>query len=211
MTIHRFLAWLPLVIITAMMPASKLRAFAMQRRGLRVIVIDWQRPRKDVLFDALLIVVFLFWFYLLLAEAIGALADLAARLADDKARRRIAGEGRRRRPHYRCARAVCRRASLNGHVVANRHRSRAARAADDRPACLPGRAIPSIRRSTSCSSAHFSFTAASSVLILASGNRVAGARESSFAKSVFWPRTTAMHFAAYRQRVGRYGSFWPQR
>jgi protein-S-isoprenylcysteine O-methyltransferase Ste14 len=51
-----------------MMTASKLRAFAMQRRGLRVIVVDWQRPLKDVLVDSLLIIVALPWLYFLVAE-----------------------------------------------------------------------------------------------------------------------------------------------
>jgi protein-S-isoprenylcysteine O-methyltransferase Ste14 len=68
MTLDRVLAWLPLVIIALMMIGVKLRAFAMQRRGLRVIVVDWRRPLKDVLYDALLIVVFLPWFYVLVAE-----------------------------------------------------------------------------------------------------------------------------------------------
>ena len=51
MTIHRILAWLPLVVLTIMMTVSKLRAFAMHRRGLRVIVVDRHRPWKDVLHD----------------------------------------------------------------------------------------------------------------------------------------------------------------
>jgi protein-S-isoprenylcysteine O-methyltransferase Ste14 len=71
MFIHGFLAWLPLVVITIMMSAAKLRAGLMHRRGLRVVVIDRQRPWCDIVYDLLLIVVFVFWFYMMLAEAIG--------------------------------------------------------------------------------------------------------------------------------------------
>jgi protein-S-isoprenylcysteine O-methyltransferase Ste14 len=71
MTMDRLLAWLPLLVIGAMLLSSKLRAFAMQRRGQRVIVVDWRRPLRDVLYDALLIVVCVPWFYLLVAEPLG--------------------------------------------------------------------------------------------------------------------------------------------
>lgn len=69
MPFDRILAWLPPLMMAAMMVAAKLRAAAMHRRGLRVVVVDWRRPRRDLLYDTLIIVVFSFWFYLLLAEA----------------------------------------------------------------------------------------------------------------------------------------------
>src|SRR5688572_31430386 len=42
----------------------------MQRRGLRVILVDWDRPRRDLLYDTLIIALALFWIYLLLADAV---------------------------------------------------------------------------------------------------------------------------------------------
>ena len=68
MSLNDIFAWLPLVILLAMLVASRLRALAMHRRGLRVIVVDWRRPLNDVLYDTLLVAVFLFWAYLLVAE-----------------------------------------------------------------------------------------------------------------------------------------------
>jgi protein-S-isoprenylcysteine O-methyltransferase Ste14 len=58
-----------LVTLLAMLLAAKRRAFWMQRRGLRVIVVDWDRPRSQILYDTLVIAVALFWIYLLVAEA----------------------------------------------------------------------------------------------------------------------------------------------
>ena len=69
MSLTALLRWLPLVTLLAMMFAAKVRAAIMQRRGLRVIVVDWDRPRRDLLYDTLVIAVALFWIYLLLAEA----------------------------------------------------------------------------------------------------------------------------------------------
>src|SRR5687768_13786794 len=69
MSLTAVLRWLPLVTLLAMMFAAKVRAAIMQRRGLRVIVVDWDRPRRDLLYDTLVIAVALFWIYLLLAEA----------------------------------------------------------------------------------------------------------------------------------------------
>jgi protein-S-isoprenylcysteine O-methyltransferase Ste14 len=67
--LDRILAWLPPVMMAAVMATAKLRAAAMHRRGLRVVIVDWQRPLCEQLYDTLVMVVFLFWFYLLLAEA----------------------------------------------------------------------------------------------------------------------------------------------
>jgi protein-S-isoprenylcysteine O-methyltransferase Ste14 len=63
------LDWLPLITLLALLPAAKLRALRMQRCGQRVIIVDWNRPLGQILYDTLLIVVALCWFFLLLAEA----------------------------------------------------------------------------------------------------------------------------------------------
>jgi protein-S-isoprenylcysteine O-methyltransferase Ste14 len=67
MLFERVLAWLPFATLAAMMVASRLRAVAMRRQGVRVIV--WGRSGKEYLYDKLLGFVFLFWLYLLLADA----------------------------------------------------------------------------------------------------------------------------------------------
>jgi protein-S-isoprenylcysteine O-methyltransferase Ste14 len=86
MSLTAVLRWLPLVTLLAMMFAAKVRAAIMQRRGLRVIVVDWDRPRRDLLYDTLVIAVALFWIYLLLAMAwplsLGWLPDWTKRLVD---------------------------------------------------------------------------------------------------------------------------------
>ena len=88
MVIDRLLAWLPLVILLAMLVLSRLRAIAMHRRGLKVIV--WNLPWSEYLYDKLLALVFVFWLYLLLAEAgplsLDWISDwLAAKLIDNVA------------------------------------------------------------------------------------------------------------------------------
>jgi protein-S-isoprenylcysteine O-methyltransferase Ste14 len=89
------LRWLPLVTLLAMMFAAKVRAAIMQRRGLRVIVVDWDRPRRDLLYDTLVIAVALFWIYLLLAEAwplsLGWLPDCLTRKIVDATLSKIVG------------------------------------------------------------------------------------------------------------------------
>ena len=70
MPLDRVLAWLPLVVLLAMLIVVRLRALAMHRRGVRVIVIDWHRPAADVVCDSVLLVVAWFWIYLLAAEAL---------------------------------------------------------------------------------------------------------------------------------------------
>ena len=65
----RLLAWLPLITLIAMLTAAKLRAAALRRCGLRAVVLDRHRRWPDVLSDSLLILMFFFWIYLLLAEA----------------------------------------------------------------------------------------------------------------------------------------------
>jgi protein-S-isoprenylcysteine O-methyltransferase Ste14 len=82
------------VTLSAVMIAAKLRAAVLRRRGLRVVVVDWHRPWPDVLSDSLLIVVFLFWFYLLLAEPCSFSLDwlpdwLTAKLVDSMALRML--------------------------------------------------------------------------------------------------------------------------
>ena len=67
--LDRILAWLPLITLLTMLLAARLRAFLMQRRGQRVIVVDWDRPLRDLLYDTLVIAVALLWIYLLVAEA----------------------------------------------------------------------------------------------------------------------------------------------
>jgi protein-S-isoprenylcysteine O-methyltransferase Ste14 len=69
MLFEHVLNWLPLAILIGTMTAAKLRAWVMQRRGKRVIIVDWQRPRTQLLYDVLIIAVFLLWIYLLIAEA----------------------------------------------------------------------------------------------------------------------------------------------
>jgi protein-S-isoprenylcysteine O-methyltransferase Ste14 len=67
--LDRILAWLPLITLLAMMFAAKVRAAIMQRRGLRVIIVDWDRPLRELLNDTLVIALASFWIYLLFAEA----------------------------------------------------------------------------------------------------------------------------------------------
>jgi protein-S-isoprenylcysteine O-methyltransferase Ste14 len=69
MLLDRILDWLPLVVLIATLSAAKLRARVMQRRGQRVIIVDWNRPLKEMLYDVLVIVAFLCWLYFLVAEA----------------------------------------------------------------------------------------------------------------------------------------------
>lgn len=69
MSFARLLPWLPVLLLIAMMTMSRVRALAMYRRGIRAIIVDWHRPRKEIAYDTLIIVVFLLWFYLLVAEA----------------------------------------------------------------------------------------------------------------------------------------------
>jgi protein-S-isoprenylcysteine O-methyltransferase Ste14 len=69
MAFDRILDWLPLVVLIGMMTTSRVRAYWMYRRGIRAIIVDWRRPVKDLLYDTLIIAVFLFWFCLLVAEA----------------------------------------------------------------------------------------------------------------------------------------------
>jgi protein-S-isoprenylcysteine O-methyltransferase Ste14 len=69
MSLNDILRWLPLVTLAVMLLAAKVRAFVMQRRGLRVMVVDWDRPLNELIYDTLLIVVALCWIFLLVAEA----------------------------------------------------------------------------------------------------------------------------------------------
>jgi protein-S-isoprenylcysteine O-methyltransferase Ste14 len=69
MLLERFLSWLPLVIVVGMTAAAKLRAWAMQRQGKRVIIVDWQRPKAEMLYDGLIVAAFFVWLYFLIAEA----------------------------------------------------------------------------------------------------------------------------------------------
>jgi protein-S-isoprenylcysteine O-methyltransferase Ste14 len=66
---ERILAWLPLVTLIVMMNISRLRALMLRRRGVRAIIVDWKRPTRQLLYDALIIGVFWIWFLLLLADA----------------------------------------------------------------------------------------------------------------------------------------------
>jgi protein-S-isoprenylcysteine O-methyltransferase Ste14 len=68
MSLERTLDWLPLVTLVAMMTAGKLQALVMHRRGLRVTIVDWHRPIKELLYDTLMIGVAIWWIYLLVAE-----------------------------------------------------------------------------------------------------------------------------------------------
>jgi protein-S-isoprenylcysteine O-methyltransferase Ste14 len=68
-SLNDILRWLPLVTLAVMLLAAKVRAFIMQRRGLRVMVVDWDRPLNELIYDTLLIVVALCWIFLLVAEA----------------------------------------------------------------------------------------------------------------------------------------------
>jgi protein-S-isoprenylcysteine O-methyltransferase Ste14 len=66
---NRILDWLPLVVLIVTLSAAKVRAWVMQRRGQRVVIIDWKRPLSEMLYDTLMIAVALCWIYLLVAEA----------------------------------------------------------------------------------------------------------------------------------------------
>jgi protein-S-isoprenylcysteine O-methyltransferase Ste14 len=67
--LEQILAWLPLITQLALLFAAKLRAAILQRRGLRVIIVDWQRPLSEHVYDTLTLLVALCWIYLLLSEA----------------------------------------------------------------------------------------------------------------------------------------------
>jgi protein-S-isoprenylcysteine O-methyltransferase Ste14 len=69
MTLEQLLDWLPLVVLIATFSAARIRAWAMHRRGVRVVIVDWNRPLKEMLYDVLVIVAFLCWLYFLVAEA----------------------------------------------------------------------------------------------------------------------------------------------
>jgi protein-S-isoprenylcysteine O-methyltransferase Ste14 len=68
--LERIIAWLPLAVLATMLLAAKLRALLMQRRGTRVIVVDWDRPVRDLVYDTLIVVVAIIWICLLVAEAV---------------------------------------------------------------------------------------------------------------------------------------------
>ncbi|HEY3394573.1 MAG TPA: isoprenylcysteine carboxylmethyltransferase family protein [Lacipirellulaceae bacterium] len=70
MWLNVVLRWLPLVVLGAMLIISRLQVRAMRRRGLRVMVVDRERPARQMIYDSLIVAVFLFWFYLLVAEAL---------------------------------------------------------------------------------------------------------------------------------------------
>jgi protein-S-isoprenylcysteine O-methyltransferase Ste14 len=69
MLLERILNWLPLVTLIAVLLTSRVRAWAMHRRGVRAIIIDMRRPIAEQLYDTLLFCVGVFWIYLLVAEA----------------------------------------------------------------------------------------------------------------------------------------------
>jgi protein-S-isoprenylcysteine O-methyltransferase Ste14 len=69
MTVESILNWLPLAAHVAILIANRLRARALGRRGVRVLVVDWQRPAGQVVYDTLVVVVFFLWCWLLLAAA----------------------------------------------------------------------------------------------------------------------------------------------
>jgi protein-S-isoprenylcysteine O-methyltransferase Ste14 len=69
MQLERILAWLPLVTLLAIVCAGRLWALVMRGRGVRAIIVGWQRPIGQLLYDSLMIVVAMFWIYLLVAGA----------------------------------------------------------------------------------------------------------------------------------------------
>ena len=66
---QRILDWLPLIVLLAIFFAAKARAWVMRRRGQRVIIVDWNRPLSEMIYDTLVIAVALCWICLLVAEA----------------------------------------------------------------------------------------------------------------------------------------------
>lgn len=69
MQIERILAWLPLVLLLAIMLAGRLWMLVMRRRGVRAIIVDFRRPMGERVYDTLMICVTMFWIYLLVAGA----------------------------------------------------------------------------------------------------------------------------------------------
>src|SRR6185295_3346706 len=69
MLLERIIDWLPLVTLLAMMITGKLQSLAMHRRGLRVAIVDWHRPIRELLYDTLMIAVAIGWISMLVAEA----------------------------------------------------------------------------------------------------------------------------------------------
>jgi protein-S-isoprenylcysteine O-methyltransferase Ste14 len=68
MTFERVLRWLPIVALIAILIVARLRAWMLNRRGQRVVVIGWHRPAREVIYDTLVLVAFLTWLYFLVAQ-----------------------------------------------------------------------------------------------------------------------------------------------
>jgi protein-S-isoprenylcysteine O-methyltransferase Ste14 len=69
MTIDRCFDWLPLVVLVAMLTVARVRAWVLYRRGVRAIIVDWQRPARELIYDTVVVALGAFWLYLLVAEA----------------------------------------------------------------------------------------------------------------------------------------------
>jgi protein-S-isoprenylcysteine O-methyltransferase Ste14 len=66
----RIVAWLPLASLLVIFLLARVRALMLRRRGVsRVVVDDWQRPWREILYDLFAFAVAMFWIYLLIARA----------------------------------------------------------------------------------------------------------------------------------------------
>jgi protein-S-isoprenylcysteine O-methyltransferase Ste14 len=68
MTLERFLRWLPIAALLAILVTARVRAWMLHRHGQRVVVIDWHRSAREVIYDTLVLAGFLIWLYFLVAE-----------------------------------------------------------------------------------------------------------------------------------------------
>jgi len=68
MSFERILRWLPIAALIAILITARVRAWMLNRRGQRVVVIDWHRPAREVIYDTLVLVAFLIWLYFLVAQ-----------------------------------------------------------------------------------------------------------------------------------------------
>jgi protein-S-isoprenylcysteine O-methyltransferase Ste14 len=66
---NRVIAWLPLMSFAAFLMLARVRALMLRPSGVRVVVDDWQRPFREIIYDLLAFALALFWIYLLIAAA----------------------------------------------------------------------------------------------------------------------------------------------
>ena len=66
---NRVITWLPLASLSLILMLARVRALMLRRRGVRVVIIDYRRQTRELVYDTLAFVLAMFWLYLLVAEA----------------------------------------------------------------------------------------------------------------------------------------------